>query len=257
MAIVNNYFSIPSVLCDTIDSFLILKERRNFYKLSNATGCLYFERTFYKIKKSLDPERRKLAEQTFLIITKHAHFSLGKKYACLNALVAVISSPFCKIAARMYYLAVANIPHFILTRCWEMRILRWSWAWYYDTPITKRAFLALIQAYKNSSPAILDKLNSIPNLIMTEGSCPRLGPRDPSRTDYAEPMTENRQMLAEYHKNSDRLAFNNISLLTEEVCTRILHEVNTAIAMRLKGESTIAPLAKLCIDEVFFDPDLV
>jgi hypothetical protein len=256
MLSVNNYYNIPCVLSDIIDRFLILKERRNLYKLSKATGCLYFERTFYKINKSLDPERRKLAEQTFLIITKSVRFSLGKKYACLNALVAAISSPFCSLAARMYYLAVANIPHFILTRCWELRVLQWGWVWHYDAPITKRAFLALIQAYKNSSSSILDQFKYIPNLIMTEGSCPRLGPRDPSRTDYAEPMTENRQMLAEYHKNSDRLAFNNISLLTEEVCTRILHEVNTAIAMRLKGESTIAPVAKLCVDEVFFDPDL-
>lgn len=245
---------MPQDIIAEINSFIDYDD--NLHKVSKEIGCLVFTSIYqaYCTSFHLTKEQQKIAEQTFLIITKYSHFSLGKKYACLNALSAAL--PLWPSVARLRRIATANIPHFILTRCWQIKIHSKNsrnFTYFQYNPLTIKSFSALVQAHKNILRTTQDDIDCIPSVVISEGNHPILGPRDQSRTDYVEPMTHNRQMLAQYHTNSAQFAFNNVRLLDLETRTGILNEINKAVSTRLKGESSIAPIAGLCFNTAFDD----
>ena len=94
-----------------------------------------------------------MACQTYNIII-NSRFSIGKQYQCFKALSAALSSPQCEPESFSLFkrIALADIPHFILTRCWQVA-MRCSVCFNFSNPeynpITERSLSALIQAQKN------------------------------------------------------------------------------------------------------------
>lgn len=171
--------------CTDTEVEIVLSLTKNLHSLSEKVYSLKCKTTSVMIVSQINHpqlsryknlEQVRLAKQTHTLITKHCHFSNEKKYHCLRALSASLATNLNdeedeNEATTFRAISLANIPHFILTRCWEINV-DWECDNYSDRsigPITKRALSALIQSYKNVA---LTSILNFPNYLLTKGNNP-------------------------------------------------------------------------------------
>ncbi|HSX04274.1 MAG TPA: hypothetical protein VLG76_06050 [Rhabdochlamydiaceae bacterium] len=161
--------------------------------------------------QSLTNYQKTLVTETYCLILKHCHFSNEKRYHCLRALATSLSDCPSRLISPDYdsddeennekndvvasffgMISMADIPHFILTRCWEIMILsgnrsgdgfhqfQFSLEFGGFLPFTERSFKALVQAYKNCALMRDRRVRNVswpclnlPYLIFTKGNKPQ------------------------------------------------------------------------------------
>lgn len=165
-------------------SFLSKRDQIQLGNVSNAIGCSTYRIILLnqlkdpKVRSQKNNDQMEMAEQTYNIIIK-SRFKMGKRYQCLKALSASLIDTWEPEAFSVFRrIALADIPHFILTRCWQIE-MSWSEVSSYSNPdynpITERALSALIQAKKNTLYTPITSSCCFPHVIFTEGNHPKLG----------------------------------------------------------------------------------